>query len=180
MYSYFVQRGSISMIRLLFLVLTCWSWLFFFFFHFKKLQLKVAPSPRRCGGLFLPSAEPSWCASRQGAWRAAWLCQCGRGCVGVVAPLCRISTPVPHPPPLSTTHHLHHHFHVWAHTPPNTHARARTPTITDTTYCLPPTGVNLPTVGTPPKKTKFTESQLSPGRAWLFCFFCVRKREKHF
>lgn len=58
-----------------------------------------------------PSAEPSWCmcVSPQGAWRAAWLLPCRRGCVGVVAPLCRIHTPVrvplrppPPPPPLLT------------------------------------------------------------------------------
>ncbi|KAM7385377.1 hypothetical protein PAMP_001464 [Pampus punctatissimus] len=35
-----------------------------------------------------------------GAWHTAWLCQCGLGCVGVVAPLCRISTPVLPTPPL--------------------------------------------------------------------------------
>lgn len=87
-----------------------------------------------------PSVEPSWCVSPQGAWHAAWLYQCGRGCVGVVAPLCRILTsvpPQPHPTPPSS------------YTKPTSHAHTHTLfscSITDTTYCLPPTGVNLSTV----------------------------------
>lgn len=110
------------------------------------------------------SAEPSWRASPRGAWHTAWLCQCGRGCVGVVAPLCRISTPVPPTFPL------------------NTHTLAITLTlfscsIHDTTYCLPPTGVNLSIV------TRCQKKQSLPSHSCLLVLcdsLCGLEKEKLF
>lgn len=101
----------------------CW------FSNVFKLQLKL---------LLMRGSLPPWVWSpvgvclHRGPWHTAWLCQCGRGCVGVVAPLCRISTPV-HPPPNSS------------YTQPSAYTLLSC-SVDDTTYCLPPTGVNLSTV----------------------------------
>lgn len=114
------------------------------------------------------TVEPSWCVSPQGAWHTAWLCQCGLGCVGVVAPLCRISTPVPLISP--------------SHTQPHTRIHTLTLfscSITDTTYCLPPTGVNLSTVKTLPKNKVYQVTAVSWLCATLFVCFIDRKSVKY-
>ncbi|MEQ2211365.1 hypothetical protein XENOCAPTIV_027639 [Xenoophorus captivus] len=68
--------------------------------------------------------------------------------------------------------HLHHHFHfALTHHLTQTHTLLSC-SITDTTYCLPPTGVNLPTVGTLPKNKVYQVTAVSRSCPTVF----VRKK----